>query len=144
MDLVRALKIGATGLVANRTKMNLISENLANVETTRTENNEPYRRKVVVFEEKAIDGFEGALRHAINRSTGVEVVEVVESNAPFRMVHNPNHPDADPNTGYVRMPNVNLLTEMTDMMIARRAFDANVKAISNTRAMMLKALEIGK
>jgi flagellar basal-body rod protein FlgC len=144
MDLIKSIKIGATGLAANRTKMNHISENLANVETTRTKDGGPYRRKMVVFEEKPLDGFETALRNARNQSSGVEVTEVVESEAPYRMVHNPNHPDADPQTGYVTMPNVNLLTEMADMMVARRAFDANIKAISNTRAMLLKALEIGK
>jgi flagellar basal-body rod protein FlgC len=144
MDLLKSIKIGATGLAANRTKMNLISENLANVETTRTENGGPYRRKMAVFEEKPVEGFEDALRNARDQSLGVDVTEVVESEDPYRMVHNPNHPDADPQTGYVTMPNVNLLTEMADMMVARRAFDANIKAISNTRAMLLKALEIGK
>jgi flagellar basal-body rod protein FlgC len=144
MDLLKSLKIGATGLAANRTKMNFISENVANIETTRTENGGPYRRKMVVFEEKPVEGFEDAFRRARARTLGVDVTEVVESEEPYRMVHNPNHPDADPQTGYVSMPNVNLLTEIADMMVARRAFDANIKALSNTRAMLLKALEIGK
>jgi flagellar basal-body rod protein FlgC len=124
--------------------MNFISENVANIETTRTENGGPYRRKMVVFEEKPVEGFEDAFRRARARTLGVDVTEVVESEEPYRMVHNPNHPDADPQTGYVSMPNVNLLTEIADMMVARRAFDANIKALSNTRAMLLKALEIGK
>ena len=79
-----------------------------------------------------------------NKDTGVEVTEIIASQDDYRLVYNPSHPDADPDTGYVAMPNVNLLIEMADMMVARRAYDASIAAISNTRSMILKALEIGK
>ena len=72
------------------------------------------------------------------------VADIVESQEDFRLVYNPNHPDADPDTGYVAMPNVNLITEMADMMLARRAYDASVTAMNNTKSMILRALEIGK
>jgi flagellar basal-body rod protein FlgC len=144
MDLLQALQISGTGLTAHRTKMNVIAENLANSETTRTEEGGPYRRRMVVYEAKPVEDFESVLENLEYGDEGVEVAEVVRSQEDFRLVHNPGHPDADPVTGYVAMPNVNLLTEIADMMVARRAYDASVTAISNTKSMILKALEIGK
>lgn len=144
MDLLQALNISGTGLTAHRTKMNVIAENLANSETTRTEEGGPYRRKMVVYEAKPFEDFESVLGNCEHGYEGVEVTEVVRSQEDYRLVHNPSHPDADPVTGYVAMPNVNLLTEIADMMVARRAYDASVTAISNTKSMILKALEIGK
>lgn len=144
MDLLQALRISATGLTAHRKKMNVIAENLANTETTRTEEGGPYRRKMVVLEEKPLEDFRNALRDRMGRNSGVEVTEVVKSQEDFRLVHNPSHPDADPVTGFVAMPNVNLLTEITDMIVARRAYDANINAVANTKSMIAKALEIGK
>jgi len=144
MDFMRALHISGTGLNAHRTKMNVIAENLANSETTRTEEGGPYRRKMVVFEAKPVENFESVLESLEHGRNGVEVTEVITSQEDYRLVHNPSHPDADPVTGYVAMPNVNLLTEIADMMVARRAYDASVTAISNTKSMILKALEIGK
>ncbi len=145
MDLLQSLRISGTALGAHRTKMNVISENIANSETTRTEDGGPYRRKMVVFESKDMENsFEDDLNSAKEKFTGVEVTEIVKSQEDFRMVYNPSHPDADPNTGYVKMPNVNPLTEVADMMVARRSFDASVTAISNTKSMIMKALEIGK
>ncbi|HPA13896.1 MAG TPA: flagellar basal body rod protein FlgC [Desulfobacterales bacterium] len=144
MDFMRALHVSGTGLNAHRTKMNVIAENLANSETTRTEEGGPYRRKMVVFEAKPVENFESVLESLEHGRNGVEVTEVITSQEDYRLVHNPSHPDADPVTGYVAMPNVNLLTEIADMMVARRAYDASVTAISNTKSMILKALEIGK
>lgn len=171
MELLKSMKISGTGLAAQRTKMNVIAENLANSETTRTKEGGPYRRKMVVFEAKPVEDFKHALddqekklcsdkKECLDKEIkcnnpcdsspkpeqhlGVEVTEIVESQEDFRLVHNPNHPDADPVTGYVAMPNVDHLTEMADMMVARRAYDANVTAMSNTKSMILKALEIGK
>jgi flagellar basal-body rod protein FlgC len=144
MDLLQAVKICGTALSAQRTKLNVIAENLANTETTRTEDGGPYRRKMVVLSEKKLDSFKEALAKQQDKPVGVEVAEVVESQDDFRMVYNPSHPDADPNTGYVAMPNVNLLTEMADMMLARRAYDASVTAMNSSKSMILKALEIGK
>lgn len=171
MELMNSMKISATGLAAQRTKMNVIAENLANSETTRTKEGGPYRRKMVVFEAAPVESFEQILadkekleccpgKTALDKEKqcktpcdpegreeehlGVAVSEIVESPEDFRLVYNPNHPDADPVTGYVAMPNVDYLTEMADMMVARRAYDANVTALSNTKSMILKALEIGK
>ena len=165
MDLLNATKISATGLNAHRTKMNLIAENLANVDTTRTKEGGPYRRKMVVFEGKSIDKFKSVLEKKEERNklgkiefspiefedekkadsgSGVKADRIVKSQENFRIVYNPAHPDADPVTGYVAMPNVDHLTEMADMIVAKRSYEANVTAMSNTKSMILKALEIGK
>lgn len=144
MDLLQALHLSSTGLAAHRLKMKIIAENLSNSETTRTEEGGPYRRKMVVYKTKSLEDFNTIFNDFRNEYRGVEVSEIVKSQEDFRLVHNPSHPDADPVTGYVAMPNVNLLTEVADMMVARRAYDANVTAISNTKSMILKALEIGK
>lgn len=144
MDLLQALKISSSGLTAQRTKLNIISENLANSETTRTKEGGPYKRQMVVFQSKQIPSFQNELENRKKRYDGVQVSEIVTSPENFRMVYKPSHPDADPVTGYVAMPNVDHLTEMTDMMVARRAYEANVTAIENTRSLINKALEIGK
>lgn len=149
MDLLQAMRISSTGLTAQRTKMNVIAENLANAETTRTAAGGPYRRKMVVFEANPLDDFPTTLQNQQKKiesgaSIGVDVSEIVQSQEDFRLVHNPAHPDADPETGYVAMPNVDPLTEMADMLVARRAYDAGAAVLANTRGMIMKALEIGK
>jgi len=144
MDLLQSMRISATGLAAQRFKMKVIAENLANAETTRTDQGGPYRRQMVVLSEKSPESFKDLLGRVEQKDSGVAVEEVVTTGEDFRLVHNPNHPDADPDTGYVAMPNVTLLTEIADMMVARRAYDANITAISNSKNMILKALEIGK
>lgn len=144
MDLLQAFRISATGLTAQRTKMNIVAENLANAETTRTDQGGPYRRKMLVLSEKPTERFRDLVGRMQEKDTGVQVEEVVASQEDYRLVHNPSHPHADPDTGYVAMPNVDLLTEIADMMVARRAYDASITAISNTKSMILKALEIGR
>lgn len=156
MDLIQSLKASGTALAAHRTKMNIIAENLANVETTRTEEGGPYRRKMVVFTAKPLDEIKGSMaegererfrevmKEEEEKYTGVEVTDIVQSQEDFRLVYNPAHPDADPVTGYVAMPNVDHMTEMADMIVARRAYDASVTAMTTTKEMILKALEIGK
>lgn len=165
MDLLKSFKISGTGLAAHRMKMNVIAQNLANVDTTRTEEGGPYRRKMVVYEGRdlgeipqglqkaeAKDGIDDLSFHEMfekeqerqGDQRGVKVTEVVQSQEDFRLVYNPSHPDADPVTGYVAMPNVDHLTEVADMMVARRAYDASVTAMNNTKSMMMKALEIGR
>lgn len=165
MDLLNAMRISATGLSAHRTKMNVIAENLANVDTTRTAEGGPYRRKMVVFKGQDIGDFKSVLEKKReedeiahiefspirlntddpeDRGTGVNVAEIVESQEDFRLVYNPAHPDADPVTGYVAMPNVDHLTEVADMIVAKRSYEASITAISNTKSMILKALELGK
>ncbi|MFA6010291.1 MAG: flagellar basal body rod protein FlgC [Desulfobacteraceae bacterium] len=143
MDLVKSLDISATALAAQRTKVNVISENLANSETTRTADGGPYRRKMVVLKSKDMD-FKKTFDQINRDYKGVEVDEVVESQENFRLVHNPAHPDADPFTGYVKMPNVDTLTEMADMIVAKRSYDASVKVIENTKSMIRRALTIGE
>jgi len=144
MDLLQSMRISATGLTAQRTKINIIAENLANMETTQTEQGGPYRRKMLVLSEKPTERFRDLLGRIQAKSAGVEVEEVMSSQEDYRLVHNPSHPHADPETGFVAMPNVDLLTEVADMMVARRAYDASITAIANTKSMVLKALEIGK
>ena len=165
MDLLNAMRISATGLSAHRTKMNVIAENLANVDTTRTAEGGPYRRKMVVFKGQDISEFKSVLDKKReedeiahiefspirintddqeNLGTGVHVEEIIESQEDFRMVYNPAHPDADPVTGYVAMPNVDHLTEVADMIVAKRSYEASITAIANTKSMILKALELGK
>ena len=144
MDLMQSIKISSTGLSAHRTKVNVISENIANSETTRTENGGPYRRKMLVLESKPVESFGKAFENARTEYSEVEVAEIVESQEDFRMVHNPAHPDADPFTGYVKMPNVNTLTEMADMVVAKRSYDANITVIENAKSMISKALSLGE
>lgn len=144
MDLIQIMQMSGTGLSAQRTKIHAVTDNLANAETTRTAEGGPYRRKMVVFEEvPAEKNFKTTLSEK-TRAGGVVVSEIVTSQDDYRLVHNPSHLDADPLTGYVAMPNVDTMTELADMIVARRAYDANVTAMSNTKNMILKALEIGK
>jgi flagellar basal-body rod protein FlgC len=141
LNFLTSLEISASGLYVQRRRMDIISSNLANIETTRTENGDPYRRKIVVLGTTPPDGnFEDVLS---NRMAGVEIKDVLEDTTPFKKVYNPGHPDAD-DEGYLRKPNVDLIIETTNMLMARRAFEANMAAIKATRQMALKALEIGK
>jgi flagellar basal-body rod protein FlgC len=145
MDLVKSLQISATALSAHRTKVNVISENIANSETTRTEDGGPYRRKMVVLADRTIEpDFRQTFEQAARVYKGVEVEEIVESQENFRLVHNPAHPDADPDTGYVKMPNVDTLAEMADMLVAKRSYDASVTVVQNTKSMIRRALTIGE
>lgn len=165
MDLLNAARISGTALAAHRTKINIIAENLANVDTTRTKEGGPYRRKMVVFKGADIDSFKSVIEQKRlkkqnagiefspiefdserkqDRGTGVKVDQIVRSQEDFRLVYNPSHPDADPDTGYVKMPNVDHLTEIADMLVAKRSYEASVTALSATKDMVLKALEIGK
>lgn len=131
------MNISATGLSAQRFRIELISTNIANSETTRTENGEPYRRKVPVFQE--------LLRNVQGRQEngGVVVKSVYEDKSDFRIVYDPTNPDADEN-GYVRLPNVNIVREMVDMINAQRAYEANATSINTTKAMITSALQIGR
>lgn len=147
MGFFNSLDIGASGLTAQRLRMDTISQNIANVNTTRTENGTPYRRRDVVFEERTgSDSFASALSSAtdkLNRGEGVRVTKIVEDSSEFKKVYDPGHPDADAD-GYVSMPNVDIVTEMVNMISATRSYEANVTSINATKSMALKALEIGK
>ncbi len=144
MELMKSIKISASALSAHRTKVNVISENIANSETTRTEAGGPYRRKLLVLKSKPIENFEDTFQSAKFEYDGVEVEEIIESQEDFRMVYNPGHPDADPDTGYVKMPNVDTLAEMADMLVAKRSYDASITVIENTKSMIAKAMSIGE
>jgi flagellar basal-body rod protein FlgC len=145
MDFFDALHTSASGLSAQRLRMNLISGNLANVNTTRTPEGGPYRRREAVFAARAEDAsFRASLSAAVGENLPqVKVIGVYEDPAAPIMKHDPGHPDADEN-GYVAMPNVNMMEEMVNMISATRSYEANVSAVKAAREMALKALEIGR
>jgi len=143
MDIFTTMKISASALKAQRIRMNAISSNLANIETTRTPDGGPYRKREVVFQSSQkgfSDTLDSRLRGAIQ---GVEVTQIQASNLSPRMIYNPSHPDAD-GEGQVAMPNIVLLEEVADMMSASRAYEANVTVVNSAKRMALKALEIGR
>ena len=141
MNFLKSLETSASGLYAERKRMDVIASNLSNIETTRTKEGGPYRRKMVVMSTKEMDQkFDDVFNNSLN---GVQIEDIVEDKAPFKKIYNPGHPDADKD-GYVSKPNVDLVVETTNMMMARRAFEANIAAIKATREMVLKALEIGR
>lgn len=147
MGYFSSLDIGASALTAQRLRMDTISQNIANVNTTRTENGGPYRRKAVIFEEKSPNvPFSEYLSESSKEKfvgNGVRVARIVEDQTPFKRMYEPGHPDADED-GYVLMPNVDVITEMVNMISATRAYEANVTSINTTKAMAMKALEIGR
>ena len=140
MNSLLSLEISSSGLSAQRKRMDVISSNLANVETTHTDEGGPYRRKMVVMSTDPVDEFDKVLSSQVE---GVKINEIVEDESPFRKVFNPSHPDADKD-GYLLKPNVDLIVEITNMLLARRAFEANIAAMKSTKQMALKALEIGR
>ena len=143
MDFLTAFHISATGLTAQRKTMNIIATNIANINTTKTENGEPYKRKIAILREKPVDKFSTILDGEKKGLFGVKIEEIVEDLTPPRQIYDPGHPDAN-KEGYVNYPNVDLVKEMTHMMIARRSYEANVAAIQAAKRMALKALELGK
>jgi flagellar basal-body rod protein FlgC len=145
MDFMKSLDASAAGLNAQRIRMNLISHNLANANTTRTAEGGPYRRKEAVFE--TVDPpteFREALQSRMDAYLKqVQVSEIHEDNRPPIRKYDPTHPDAD-KSGYVAMPNINVVEEMVNMMSASRSYEANVTAIKTTKDMAMTALEIGR
>ena len=141
MNFMVSFEISVSGLIAQRKRLDIIAANLANIETTRTEKGGPYRRKMVVMSTKqpALD-FGNILSFEVK---GVQIDDIVEDESPFKRVFNPAHPDAN-SEGYLLKPNVDLIVESTNMLMARRAFEANIAAIKAVRQMALKALEIGR
>lgn len=149
MSIFNALNISTSGMTAQRLRMDVISENIANVSTTRTSDGTPYRRKEVVFAEKAnYPTFAQALSVQMGADgavgKGVKVSQITEdTTTPERMVYEPSHPDADEN-GYVSYPNVNTVTEMTDLIDASRAYEANTTAFNASKSIALLGLQIGE
>lgn len=143
MDIFTTMKVSASALKAQRVRMNAISSNLANIETTRTPDGGPYRKREVVFQSSQ-QGFADALDSRMNDAVqGVRISHVQASSLPPRMVYDPSHPDAD-DEGQVAMPNISLVEETADMMSASRAYEANVTVVKSAKRMALKALDIGK
>lgn len=165
IGLFSGINISASGLRAQRVRQNIIASNLANAETTRTKDGGPYKKKFVVLEQnpdeydyRMVYGkpkMEGSLTKEKHMripkpefpiitekvGSGVKISNIAEDDSPPRLVYDPTHPDAD-EKGYVAMPNVNVVQEMTDMISATRAYEANVSAINATKGMLMKALEI--
>ncbi|CUA80115.1 flagellar basal body rod protein FlgC [Anoxybacillus suryakundensis] len=145
--MFQSFNVSASALTAQRLRMDVISANMANVDTTRAKmvdgKWQPYRRKMVVMQPN--ESFSSVLSQAMNeRSTGgVKVTKIVEDQTPFKLVYDPSHPDADEN-GYVQLPNVDPLKEMVDLMSTTRSYEANVTVLNATKGMLMKALEIGK
>jgi flagellar basal-body rod protein FlgC len=145
MDFFSSMRVSASGLDAQMKRMNTISSNIANSETTRTEEGGPYKRKDPLFAATADrESFGEILANAMDENVqGVLVEEIVEDQRPPRMVFNPEHPDANAD-GYVAMPNVNPVEEMANMISAQRSYEANVTAMNAAKTMAQKALEIGR
>lgn len=141
MDFLAAFRICGSGLAAQRAKMDVIVSNLANVNTTRTSEGGPYKRKVAVFSAKPLESnFGDDLTEALRM---VKVDGVLEDNKNIKMVFDPNHPDADEN-GFVSLPGIDTIVEMSDMIMVNRAYEACVTAFDSTKNMAVKALELGK
>ena len=145
MSVFGTMDISATGMTAQQTRFDVISQNIANVNSTRDADGNIYKRKTVVFQEKDFTAFSDVLGGATaNIGKGVKVANIVtDDETEPRMVYDPSHPDAD-EEGYVTYPNVNTVTEMTNMIDATRSYEANVTAFNATKAMLQKALELGK
>ncbi|MCK5508930.1 MAG: flagellar basal body rod protein FlgC [Desulfobacterales bacterium] len=145
MNFLDALRISSSGLTAQRLRMNLISGNLANVDTTRTSQGGPYKKRDAVFATQTDrQSFDNMLKSQMTgKSSEVRVVGIIDDPGPPQLKYDPQHPDADKN-GYVAMPNINLVEEMVDMISATRSYEANVTAMKATKNMALKALEIGR
>ncbi|NLW17038.1 MAG: flagellar basal body rod protein FlgC [Firmicutes bacterium] len=137
--------ISASGLSAQRLRMDIIADNIANASTVRPPGEAPFQRRYPIFAAKQDDSFAAVLRRSTQQlGQGVRVVAIAEDNVtPGELVYQPEHPYAD-EQGYIRMPNVNIMREMVNMISASRAYEANVTALNSTKAMVAKALEIGR
>ena len=136
MNSFNVFTVSASALEAQKQRMNVIASNMANVHSTKTDEGGPYRRKDVLFSAEAVQSDPDTL-------AGVKVVDIVADSTPFRTVYDPGHPDAD-KEGYVSMPNINIIEEMVNMMMASRAYEASVSAFNMSKTMFLKTLELGR
>lgn len=148
MGLFQSFSISASGMTAQQFRADIIAENIANLNTTRADNGTTYRRKIVQFQERGVDTFDRYLTESKRRGShvgnGVKVTAVGEDTwTDFIMEYDPAHPDADEN-GYVSYPNVNIVTEMTDLIDASRAYEANITAFNASKAIAQAGLQIGK
>ena len=136
MESKNVFSVSASALAAQRQRMNTIASNMANANSTRTAEGGPYRRQDVVFSSELMGATQSGLE-------GVKVSGIVKDESPFKMIHDPGHPDADKD-GFVAMPNVNIIEEMVNMMMATRAYEASVSAFNMSEAMFAKTLELGR
>lgn len=146
MGLFQSFDISASGMTAERFRIDVIAENVANVNTTQTEAGTPYRRKIVTFAEKKVTPFTDVLAHTRQAylGNGVKVSKVTEDyESDYIMEYDPSHPDADEN-GYVSYPNVNIVTEMTNLIDASRGYEANTTAFEAAKSIATTGLQIGK
>lgn len=145
MSLLTSLKISASGLAAQRKRMDSISSNIANAQTTKTAEGGPYRRKEVVFgAEPARESFSEILNGQLDElAQKVHATEVISTDDPPILKYEPHHPDAN-EKGYVAYPNINVMVEMANMIEASRAYEANISAMNTVKGMAMKALEIGR
>lgn len=145
MGLFQSFNISASGMTAERFRTDIIAENIANVNSTSTEDGNPYRRKIVTFKEKDVTSFSKYLTTSKNKAigNGVKVTKVTEDQSDFKMVYDPSNPDADEN-GYVSYPNVNTVTEMTNLIDATRAYEANTTAFDASKSLAEAGLQIGR
>ena len=145
MSVFGAMDISATGMTAQQLRTDIIAQNIANINTTRDENGHVYRRKNVVFVEKDVTGFSQILLRTAGRvGNGVKVSKIyTDTESPVRLVYDPSHPDANED-GYVEYPNVNIVTEMVDLISASRAYEANLAVVNGAKDMFQRALDIAR
>ncbi len=147
MSLMNSMNVSASGLTAQTLRMDTIAENIANVNTTRTENGTPYKRKTVLFQEKNDEHpFSQVFNKIVGSKAngkGVLVTNIIEDDTEGSLIYDPGNPDANAD-GYVQMPNVNIVTEMVNMISASRSYEANVTALTTTKSMIAKTLEISR
>lgn len=145
MSFLKSMNISSSALNAQSLRMDTIAENIANANTTRTANGQPYRRKIVTFAQADGSSFAQHLKNHLNGTSGsgVTVRSIETDPSPFKLVHDPDHPDADEN-GYVSMPDVDITREIVDMISATRSYEANVTALNAFKMIAMKALDIGK
>ena len=143
MGVFSAMNVAATGMTAQQLRMDVIAENIANANTTRTENGEAYRRKTLVFTEKNTTSFSNVLHGYLNQyePNGVKVTSIVEDQSDLRLVYEPDNPDANED-GYVEYPNVDTVTEMTNLIDSSRSYEASVTSFNAAKSMAMKGLEL--
>ena len=145
MGVFSAMNVAATGMTAQQLRMDVISENIANAQTTRTQDGTPYRRKTVVFEEKSTTSFDNILNGYMNqyKPNGVKMTKIVEDPSDLRLVYEPDNPDANED-GYVEYPNVDTVTEMTNLIDSSRAYESSATSFDAAKAIAMKGLELFK
>jgi flagellar basal-body rod protein FlgC len=145
MSVFSAMNVAATGMTAQQLRMDVISENIANANTTRTEDGTAYRRKTVVFEEKSTTSFDNILNGYLNQyqPNGVKMTQIVEDQSDLRLVYEPDNPDANEN-GYVEYPNVDTVTEMTNLIDSSRAYEASATSFDAAKSIAMKGIELIK